>query len=179
MSPTAEPFLLVLRWGFPSLEMSWQLQHHKALPCYEHLLWGRREKPLLSLSQTDFLSSLSLDICFQVSERENCGCNETVQQAQSQGAAHMVLHSPGQTHSPLFDKTSTSRVPTCFPTAHHLVLLECTFFPRYWTKHPCSVGSGESIAVDLLYNLVCKCRGQPLGISNNREARLLEGRHPE
>lgn len=48
--------------------------------------------------------------------------------------------------------------------------------PQYWTKHPCTAGSGDGIAVDLLYHLVCKCRGQHLGISANREARLIEGR---
>lgn len=63
---------------------------------------------------------------------------------------------PAQIQCNFSDQASRSRAPTCFPATHCLVL-QTTFSPQYWTKHPCSVGSGESVAVDLLHSLVGKC----------------------
>lgn len=75
LSPAAEPFPSALRWGFPSLKMfQWLQQYHNAISCYEHLLWGRREKTLLSLSQTHFLICLSRHLF--LSKREKYACNE-------------------------------------------------------------------------------------------------------
>lgn len=63
---------------------------------------------------------------------------------------------PAQIQCNFSDQASRSRAPTCFPATHCLVL-QTTFSPQYWTKHPCSVGSGESVAIDLLHSLVGKC----------------------
>lgn len=135
----------------------WLHQYHNAIFCYERLLWGRREKPPLSLSQTDFLICLSRHLFLSKREKmclqwnwplspkpTSCSHGSLFPSAVPQPFLRQELQEKG---SSLFSYCPSSGFAGGCPTAPPL---PC------WAMHPCSVGSGKCIADDLLYLLVSK-----------------------